>query len=283
MHDARNLSALSITLLAVLGLAACSSGPTEEEAQAALQAEAWASLQQAKADIDAKRQELRDLEERLAGGAMDEEAAGEGDAAAAGEGGDMAGEGGDMAGEAGEEALSPEEQLAALRQETDKMGEDFTAQLAEFINSQEIYEGEELTPIQRQAFDMKEDEDILVAQEYIDKAGNYQKAIDIYNTGLLADPTSEKLLAAKAAAEEQRYMTEERLAQVEKGMTEDEVRQLLGTPMRANVREYEERGVTAWFYPKAEPNTAAGVFYRQRRGELKVYEVDFDAVKAGDD
>ena len=86
--------------------------------------------------------------------------------------------------------------LSQVLNEVNKLTELFTGQLADFINSQEIYEGEPLTEVQRAAFDMKADEDILVAKEYIEKAGNYQKAIDIYSTALLADPESEKLLAA---------------------------------------------------------------------------------------
>ena len=162
------------------------------------------------------------------------------------------------------------------------MTEAFTGQLAGFINSQEIYEGEPLTEIQRAAFDMKDDEDILVAKEYIEKAGNYQKAIDIYTTALLADPTSEKLMAAKAEAEAMRYMTEERFAAAKKGMTRDEVRALLGTPKPTNVREFE-KGVIGWFYPKEEPRTAAGVYFREKKGVYVVYSADFDAIKADSD
>ena len=69
----RNLSALVIVLLLAFGLAACQP-QTEEDDQAAVQAEAWAALQQAKTDIDAKRQELSEL---LAAGAPEGEAAAE--------------------------------------------------------------------------------------------------------------------------------------------------------------------------------------------------------------
>ena len=269
MRCARTLSALSISLLAVLSLSAC--GPQEaKDDQAAVQAEAWASLQQAKADLDAQRQELAELRDRLAAAAE----APEGEAAPAGEGEE---------GEAGDAAPPTEEQLAELREKVDKMAADFTGQVAEFINSQEIYEGEPLTEIQRAAFDMKAGEDILVAQEYIDKAGNYQKAIDIYNTALLADPESEILLAAKAEAEELRYMTEERFAEVKKGMPREEVKKLLGTPMPVNVREFEEGKVIGWFYPKEEPRTAAGVYFRQKKGEFVVYSSDFEAIKADEE
>ncbi len=264
MRCARTLSALIISLLAVLLLSACAA-ETEEDDQAAVQAAAWASLQQAKSDLDAKRQELGELRARLAGELPEGEAApaeGEGEA---------------------EAAIPTEDEVATLQQAVDKMAGNFTGQVAEFINTQEIYEGEPLTEIQRAAFDMKAGEDILVAQEYIDKAGNYQKAIDIYATALMADPDSEKLKAAKAEAETLRHMTEERFSTVKKGMSRDEVRALLGTPKPINVREFENGKVLGWFYPKEEPRTAAGIYYRKKKGEFVVYSFDFDAIKADEE
>ena len=130
----------------------------------------------------------------------------------------------------------------------------------------------------RQALGMKSDEDIVLAQEYIDKGGEYGRAIEIYKQLLISDPDNEKVLAAKALAEEMRYMTEERLGEVKKGMTEDEVRELLGTPKGTNVREFDN-GVIGWFYPKEERYTAAAVFFRDKEGVLKVYQTDFEAVK----
>ena len=75
-------------------------------------------------------------------------------------------------------------------------------------------------------------------------------------------------------------MTEERFDAVKKGMSEAEVRETLGTPQPVNVREYEDRGVTAWFYPKAERKAAAGVYFKEKRGALAVYSLDFNAIKA---
>ena len=121
MRCARTLSALSITLLAGLMLAGCAA-KTEEEDRAAAQAEAWATLQQAKADLDAKRQELRALRESAESDAAEGEAA-EGEAAPT--------EGEEAAeGEAGEPPPKPVE---ALQKEVNKMAEEFTGQLAAFI------------------------------------------------------------------------------------------------------------------------------------------------------
>jgi outer membrane protein assembly factor BamE (lipoprotein component of BamABCDE complex) len=251
-----------------MGLVACDTGPSPEEQQAAENSEAWDWLEQAKADLQAKRQDLRDLRQAAA------DTGEEGSEAEPAEGEE---------GEDGEAPPSPEEleaQIKALEEEVIAKTDEFTQKLAEFINNQGLTEGAELTETQRKAFDLKAQEDILIAQEYIDKGGDYQRAIEIYTTTLLSDPENQLLLDAKAEAEELRYMTEERFAAVEKGMTQAEVREALGTPKTSNVREFD-KGVLGWFYPR-EPaegaRPAAGVYFRQKKDVFRVYEADFDAI-----
>jgi hypothetical protein len=265
MRSVRNPFVLVTLLFLAFGLSACPSS-TDGGDPAVADAEAFAALQAAKADLDAKRQELRDLRGQVAGGGEEEGSEEDGSEQEAGEDG-----GG------GDGAEGREDRLAALEAEVAAMTEAFTNQVIEYINSQDLYEGQELTENQRAAFDIKAREDILVAREYIEKAGNYQKAIDIYTTSLIADPDSEILAQARAEAEELRYMAEDRFAAAKKGMTEAEVREALGTPQPRNVREYEN-GVTAWFYPR-EGRKAAAVYFKQERGELKVYSADFNAVE----
>ncbi len=267
MRRGRKLFALPGVALALLASLAC--GPTTEvDEQAVKAAEDWAWLEQAKADLDGKRTELAELRARIDG-----ESPGEEDAGTESEG---------AAGESTEEAPSPEEltaQADALQEEIYGLADSFGGRLVQFINDQNISVKSERTEIQKQAFRMQSDENIELAREYIGKGGEYQRAIDIYNQALISDPNNEKLAAAKAEAEALRYMTEERLAEVKKNMTEREVRNLLGTPKSQNVREFDG-GVIGWFYPKEEPNTAAAVFFREKKGELKVYKIDFEAVKS---
>lgn len=269
MRRGRSLFALFSLSVACLGLLACETGPSEEELQAAESAEDWAWLEQTKSELDAKRQELAELQERIANYDPDAEGAGEADGA------------GEGAGEGEAEALPTLEELTAqaqaLGEEIVAKADEFGAKLAQFINDQQIGVDSERTEVQRQAIRMKSDEDIELAKEYIEKGGDYGRAIDIYNQSLIFDPDNEKLLAAKAEAEELRYMTEERLAQVKKGMTQNEVRKLLGTPKGPNIREFDQ-GVVGWFYPKEEPHTAAGVFFQKKKDVLKVYKIDFNAV-----
>jgi outer membrane protein assembly factor BamE (lipoprotein component of BamABCDE complex) len=121
---------------------------------------------------------------------------------------------------------------------------------------------------------------MMVAEEYISMGGNYKRAMSIYEAALMVDPDNEDLQAALAEAEANRYMSRERFDRVDNGMTRDEVRELLGTPYHANVREFPEDRVIAWFYPVDAAGSAAAVYYRARRegDEYKVYESDFEEV-----
>ncbi|MCG8454860.1 MAG: outer membrane protein assembly factor BamE, partial [Holophagales bacterium] len=105
--------------------------------------------------------------------------------------------------------------------------------------------------------------------------------IGIYDQALSSDPENELLLAAKAEAEALRHMTEERFSQVEKGMSQEEVRELLGTVKSTNVRDFTERNRIGWFYRK-EDGGAAGVYFKpgKAEGEWTVESLDFDAVES---
>ena len=75
-------------------------------------------------------------------------------------------------------------------------------------------------------------------------------------------------------------MTRETFAQVKEGMDQGEVRGLLGQPNLHNMREYQDRGVVGWFYPKDESGAAAAVwFHHDDGGRYTVYRFDFDALQ----
>lgn len=266
----RRFIALGFACLLLLAPAAC--GPSEEEIatqEEQAQRDMLASLQEEKQALDELRAELAEARAQL------EEAPAEGEEGEDGEG--------DAAAEDGE-ALTEEELQTRIgeleNQELEASGA-FQESLVEFFNEYPMLEGEEPSDLHLQALRMKSDEDILVAKEYIEKGGNYQKAISIYEAALAVDPDNPEVQQALEEAQATRYMTEERFSQVKKGMTEDEVRELLGQPNIYNVKTYEDRGVTAWFYPKNPQRAAAAVFFRPRGGELTVYRMDFDAVETG--
>jgi tetratricopeptide (TPR) repeat protein len=158
--------------------------------------------------------------------------------------------------------------------------EEFRRRLLEFINRNPPPAGEKASGRTLEALRMKSDEDILVAREHIDEGGDYRTAIDIYEAALAVDPDNPRLREELENAQARRYMTRERFEQVQEGMTADQVRMLLGAPNVNDVREYPERGVTAWFYARDARGGAAAVWFEKkgRNGQPVAYEVDFDAL-----
>lgn len=259
--NAWGLAALLVALVVALGCA-----DSEQEQAAAADAErqqAWAALQEEKAELDAAREELAELRIELA---TQEEAADAEDADTDAEGGE------------GEAVEDPQTRLNQLESQVQTQTDEFYSSLVEFLNAEPLVEGEEPSEVQLAALRMKSSEDMLVAEEYIVKGGNYGRAIDIYNSALLVDPDNEELQAALAEAQAKRYMSEERFAAVDDGMTEQEVRDLLGTPFHANVRNFPDDGVMAWFYPVDPQGSAAAVWFRERGGEMKVYKSNYEEV-----
>lgn len=249
----------------VLVLTACGGGGAQQDEQ---QAAEWAWLTETKQELDGKRSDLADLEEQAMAAA-----------AAATEEVEVAAEAEEGEAEVREE-VDFAGQIAALEEEIATLDEEFSGRLVAFLNADPMIEGE--TPSERQiaALRMKSDEDILLAKEWIVKGGDYKRAIEIYNTALMFDPDNEKVQAALAEAEADRYMNEDRFGQVKKGMTEDEVRELLGQVNLHNLREYPDKNVKAWFYPTSEEGAAAAVWFQpnKKSGVSEVYQVKFDAI-----
>jgi outer membrane protein assembly factor BamE (lipoprotein component of BamABCDE complex) len=241
----------AVAAVLALALAGCPSGPTEDP----LEAE-WAVVQEAKAALDAKRQELADLE-ALAAAPVEEPAE-------------------------GEEAVEPVDytaQIDVLREEVTTMGDAFMGQVVGFLNADPMLADAEPTERQLAAIRLKSSEDLLVARQWIGEGGDYRQAIQIYENSLRLDPDNADLLAALSDAQEKRFMSEERFAAAKKGMSEEAIREALGTPLHHNVKSYEDRGVTAWFYPTSEDGAAAAVWFRPNdAGESVCYLVKYEAV-----
>ena len=184
------------------------------------------------------------------------------------------------------EAAARLEELEAEVEELDEKIEDladeFGHRLVMFINEDPIRSGHEPTELQRAALRMKSDEDIALAQEYIDKGGDYRRAISIIEAARSVDPEYERLQEELERVQALRFMSEERFEQVERGMTKQEVRALLGQVNLLNRQEYpgDDRDVLAWFYPTAPGGAAAGVWFEKDRstGLYRVYRRDFDAL-----
>jgi hypothetical protein len=214
----------------------------QEERQAEVTVAQWDWLQQTKQRLDEQRERLAQLESRA------------------------------------EPGKPPSAELLPLRKEVEDLAEDFNRRLVEYVNAH-ASSGE--TPGERQlaAIRMKSDEDILLAREYVEEAGDYRRAIEIYETALAADPENPRLRTELETAKARRYITRERFALVREGMTQDEIRRLLGPPNLQDVRDYPERGVTAWFYPKDASGAAAAVWFRTGDSTIEAYQLDFDAIQ----
>ena len=232
----------------LLGLTLWACGPTAEEKakreMAAQQEVEWTWLQQAKSELDAKRQQLAAL---------------------------------------GAEA--PAQEVEAAEAAVAAVQDEFTGRLAEFINSLGLVQGEAPTGRALEAIRMKSAEDVVLAEEYIQKGGEYQRAIDILGSALGVDPDNAAVKAALDKAEADRYPSREKFAGLKKGMSEAEVLALLGPVNLRNVKEYPERGVVAWFYKKADGGASAVYFDKGRRQDtpLKVYDFKYDAIQAGEE
>lgn len=170
--------------------------------------------------------------------------------------------------------------VQALAQDVRTRTEEYRRRLLEFINRYPPPAGEKASGRTLEALRLKSDEDILVAREHIDEGGDYRTAIDIYEAALAVDPDNPRLREELESAQARRYMTRERFEQVQEGMTADQVRLLLGAPNVNDIRDYPERGVTAWFYARDARGGAAAVWFEKkgRNGQLVAYEIVFDAL-----
>jgi hypothetical protein len=257
---------LILTLALSLTLVACGDPEADEAALADQQRrDEFQQLEVRKEQLDAKREQLADLRAEQDAPVADEDHGENGDAEAA---------------EPARSAEVVQAEITALEQEIDSESQQLYSDIVTFFNANAPNEGEDLNEMQRSIVRMKSDEDIRMADEYILQAGDYERAINIYQDAQQLDPDNPLLEEAIADAQDRRYVDQERFDQIKKGMTEGEVRGILGRAQRRNVRDYEDQGVTAWFYPKSPQRDAAAVWFREQGGQLKVYKLDYDAVAA---
>ncbi|MCH9650890.1 MAG: hypothetical protein K0U98_21885 [Deltaproteobacteria bacterium] len=243
-----------IVLLSPIG---CGSDTAQVDELAVARDAALAELRGAKQALDEKRAQLGELQAKLTAPEPEE---GEEEAV---------------------EPIDPEAvkaEIATLKAHIENDADTLGGSIVTFINEDPPVSGEPLSETQQAAIDMKVDEDILLAQEWIQVGGDYKRAISILEQILPLAPDHPRLKEEIERADTFRYMTEERFESAKKGLSEEEVRELLGPVNLRNVREYPDKGVIAWFYPK-DGGGAAGVYFRKKSGAFAVYKTDFNAVK----
>lgn len=170
-----------------------------------------------------------------------------------------------------------------LRRELERRADELSRHLVAFLNDDPPREKEPLSPRQAQAIRWKSEEDIHLARGYVERAGDFRRAVDILEAALALDPGHAELRAELERIRAARFVSPERFAKVKNGMSPDEVRAVLGAPNPHNVREYLEHGpgsgVIGWFYPKDDRGAAAGVWFTKERGAPSVYRTDFSAIQ----
>ena len=268
MQRTRTGLLVGAALAVVVLVAACGGGGAAKEEQAKL--EEWAWLTETKQTLDSKRLELANLvaQAEMEASEVAEEVAEEGAEEVAEEVGEAVAE------------IDLGTQIEQLGAEVEALTDDFSNRLVAYINSDPMIEGEEPTESQVNALRMKSSEDIVLAQEWIVRGGDYKRAIEIVNTAMMLDEGNPELEAALADFETNRFMSEEKFAAAEKGMGVADIRRVLGQANLHNVREYPDKDVVAWFYPTAEDGKAAAVWFQpdKETGVLEVYQIKFKAI-----
>ena len=234
---------VAATVLLALGCGKGVTGDKQVKTDPASRKAEWTWIEGAKKKLDAKREELASLRQQANSGA--------------------------------DVAASLNKINEEITQDSDELGR----RLADYINVDPPVPGQPMSPDQLASVRLKSSEDMAIASEYIELGGDYRRALDIYNSALAIDPDNAELKAAISDAEAKRFMSLERFGAVKKGMTEGDVITRLGRPLMRNIREYPEKKVVAWFYPKNDEGEAAGVFFNDKK---LVYSTEWSAVKRTD-
>ncbi len=250
------LLALGATLSLTTG---CKTGPSPEELAQAQMHEQFTAVQKAYSELQQKREELKSVQATIA----------------------------EI--EAIKERKRTDEQKTQLEEAKAKMTE-----LAKVVD--DGYNGLQniLSPLLTtllndfpdapetlEALKIYSDEAIVAAEEIIQKSGDYKKAMDSLASaegyyqaiGKAPYPSLEDKIKEY---EDWRFITKERFDRVKKGMTEDEVKAVVGVPYYRNIQEDPKKGVIAWLYKKREGG-GAGIYLKTKTH--KVYNMKWDALK----
>jgi hypothetical protein len=258
MRRNRLLSVFAVLAVAVGLLQGCSRGPSEEElklaefqSQFSTVEESYDALTSLRSEIDDARARLAELEEIPESDLTEEQAA---------------------------ELEAVQSRLESADSEVEAAFEQVQSQLADLLNVG-INEYPD-SPETAAALVMYSDEAILVARDMVDKAGDYKKAIDhLSNAESYFEAAGltpyHPLVAEIQELDSWRFITKERFDQVKKGMSKDEVTELVGKVYYRNVQESPSKGVETWLYKKREGGAAA-FYFKIKTG--KVYDKNFDAV-----
>src|SRR5581483_9841101 len=203
----RSSSRISLALLAIVSLSAmtagCRDGVTGRAAAA--RAREWATITAEKRALDVARTALREERARLRSAPVRAD--------------------GTLADEA---SASLQKDVDARERAVASASRALEERLQRFATGFTVRAGEAPPPALVAAVHLKSDEDIAIAQEWIERGGDYRHALAIYEAQQRIDPAYAPLAEAIAHARDMRAVTPARCAQVRPGMSAVEVRALLG-------------------------------------------------------
>ena len=105
-------------------------------------------------------------------------------------------------------------------------------------------------------------EKVRLGDEYMKVLARYDRAIAMYESALVLDPTSAPAKDGLAQAQSQRFMTLESFSRVRGGMKEEQVRTLLGMPREDWIKQVvqKSRVFSVWIYPRSDGGASAIYF-----------------------
>lgn len=119
-------------------------------------------------------------------------------------------------------------------------------------------------------------EKIYIGDQYMNVLSRYDKAIASYREALQIDPKNQDAVQRIAQAEERRFVSMTSFATVKTGMSETDVRRIVGLPREDWIKQVVQnsRVYSVWIYPKAGGGAAAVYF-----DNGVVYHTNWNAAK----
>ncbi len=105
-------------------------------------------------------------------------------------------------------------------------------------------------------------EKIVIGDEYMNVLSRYDKALQAYREAMQIDPSNQEAPKRIATAEGRRYVSMNAFAAVKQGMSELDVRKLVGLPREDWIKQVVQnsRVYSVWIYPKADGGASAIYF-----------------------
>lgn len=105
-------------------------------------------------------------------------------------------------------------------------------------------------------------EGVRLGDNYMYVLSRYDRAIAMYESALAVDPQNEAARQRLSIAQGRRFVALEAFSQVRTGMSENEVRRLVGIPREDWIKQVTQRGriYAVWIYPKRDGGASAVYF-----------------------